>query len=179
MRVFWFLTAVLFLANQGLGASPQVQKVAKRYLPVLEKLAGEKALIREVLARDATPITDDRALKIQEAWSHIGISSLERPYLYNGASETIRTYQSKIPSMFKCFVLDRQGNVVGTVPECKDFIHGQMDKFTKCFNGGQGRVYINPPKLDVSTEIYSVQVSVPVFNQGQTVGVLVASLSLE
>ncbi|HVM32941.1 MAG TPA: PDC sensor domain-containing protein [bacterium] len=176
----WILAFVLCLAGNCLGAgSSRDPKVAEAYLPVLRQLAAEEGLVREVQARDAHPISDSQAQKIQKTWADIGISDLERPYLFNGASEAIRAYESRVPPMFKCFVLDQQGNVVGTAPECKDFMHGRMPKFLKCYNGGQGRVYLNPPGLDISTQIYSVQASVPVVLKNRTLGVLVATLSLE
>lgn len=159
-------------------AAPDLaEKIARQYLPLLQKLAGEKFLLREVRARNASPLTPEEAQKVENAWTEIGISDLEHPYLFNPATQVIHGYEYRIPPMFKCFVLDQWGNVVGTDPQSTHFIHGPMDKFLKCYN--RGRVYINPPGLDVSTKIYSVQVSVPVFDRGRTIGVLVATLSLE
>lgn len=157
----------------------KIKKILHLYLPLIKQMAGEEALIQDVSDRNNTPLKPGEAQKIQKAWVEIGLSDLERPYLYSPSSETIRGYESRIPGMVKCFILDQQGNVVGTAPKSKDFIHGQMDKFLKCYNHGQGQVYVNPPQLDISTKIYAVQVSVPILDQGRTIGVLVATLSLE
>ncbi len=184
------LKKIILLTLLGVMATPvfsdppregsgKIGKVVRKYLPLLQQLAMEKTLVQEVLARDNAPLSTELAEKIQAEWVQIGHAESEKSYLYNGASQVICAYESKIPSMIKCFVLDDQGNVVGTVPECSDFIHGQMNKFSQCYNNGKGRVFVNPAGLDVSTKIYSVQVSVPVSDGSKTIGVLVTTLSLE
>lgn len=172
------LARPVFSDSQG-GGSEKAGKAVREYLPLLTRLAAEKNLVRDVQARDNAPLSAEQARKIQAEWIQIGIEDVKKPYLYGDASQAIRLYEPRIPTLVKCFVLDDQGNVVGAVPECTDFIHGQMDKFLKCYNNGRGRVYVNPPGLDVTTKIYSVQVSVPVFDGTKTIGVLVATLSLE
>ncbi len=178
MVFFGILAAPIFSETDGNG-SRKVAKVVQKYLPLLQQLAAEKSVVQEVQGRNNSPLSPEQEERIQAEWVQIGHANSEKPFLYNSASQTIRAYESKIPFMVKCFLLDDQGNVVGTSPECKDFIHGQMDKFLKCYNKGSGRVFVNPAGLDVSTKIYSVQVSVPVWDGPKTIGVLVATLSLE
>ena len=180
MRKTVGLTLVLWIAaGAALASTGKSGKIVQKYLPVLERLAGEDALIQEILSRNVAPLPVWKEERIQREWAEIGISDLERPYLHNAACDEIRQYEPKIPPMFKCFVLDCRGNVVGTAPQSKNFSHGKMEKFLKCYNRGRGRVYVGPEGLDISTQIYSVQVSVPVIQEGKTIGVLVASLSLE
>ena len=169
--VFWVA------ASAALPSTDRGGRIIQKYLPVLERLAGEDTLIQEIQARNGSPLPPLEEEKIEREWVEIGISDLERPYLHNPACDEIRQYEPKIPPMFKCFVLDCRGNVVGTVPQSHNFSHGKMEKFLKCYN--RGKVYVGPEGLDISTKIYSVQVSVPVIQEGKTIGVLIASLSLE
>lgn len=176
--LLWIMVAPVFPDSTWNG-SGKAEKVVQENLPLLCQLAAEKNLVQDVRSRDKVPLNAEQAQKIQAEWVQIGIADSKKSYLYGEASQTIRLYESKIPSMVKCFALDNQGNVVGAVPACSGFIHGQMDKFRKCYNNGSGRVFLNPAGLDVSTKIYSVQVSVPIFDGSKTIGVLVSTLSLE
>ncbi len=177
--VLLLLAVFVAMPSPALPSQGRIGEVVQKSLPLLERLAAEKSVIQDILVRNATPLPPTEVQKIQREWTEIGISDLERPYLHNGSSEEMRRYEPWIPVMLKCFVLDCRGNVVGTAPQCNDFVHGTMDKFLKCYNRGRGRVYLSPAGLDVSTKIYSIQVSVPVFCEGRTIGVLVATLSLE
>jgi hypothetical protein len=185
-RIFLRAGSALFLlflaANPrafGTQADEKLQKVVKQYLPFLEQISREKNVISDVLIHDASPLSPDQIQRDQEEWKKIGISDFKQTILFSQSSDVIRQYEPRLPLMIKCFVLDQQGDVVGAVPQSNSFAHGKMDKFLKSFNHGLGRIYVNEPGLDISTHIYSVQVSLPIFSGGQTIGVLTATLSLE
>jgi hypothetical protein len=162
------------------GHSNAAQKVAKKYLPTLQKLAAEKTVIDDIQAQNALGMTAADAQALQDKWSKsIGIPEYVKPYLEKPSCKTMKAYMAQVPVMVKCFTLDGQGNIVGTVPKSHDFIHGTENKFTNCFNQGKGKVVVNPAQLDISTKIYSVQISVPVMSDSKTIGVLIATLSLE
>jgi hypothetical protein len=174
---------LLFLAANprafGMEADEKTQKVVRQCLPFLEQIAREKNIIADVLIHNASPLSPDQIQRDQEDWKKIGITDFKQTILFSQSSDVIRQYEPRLPLMVKCFVLDQQGDVVGAVPQSNSFAHGKMDKFLKSFNQGRGRIYVNEPALDISTHIYSVQVSVPIFSGGQTIGVLTATLSLE
>lgn len=174
---------LLFLAANPrvFGSQPdeKLQKVVRQCLPVLEQIAREKNIMGDVLIHNASPLSPAQIQSDEAEWEKMGISDFKQTILFSQSSDVIRQYEPRLPLMVKCFVLDQQGDVVGAVPECNNFAHGRMDKFLKAFNQGRGQIYVNPPGLDISTNIYSVQVSLPIFSGGQTIGILVATISLE
>lgn len=76
----------------------------------------------------------------------------------------------------EAFLCDNQGAVVGEYPTTSDYWQGDEDKFIKSFNNGVGKLYIGPVEFDESTQTNSVQISVPVIDDGKTIGVLIVGL---
>ncbi len=178
--VLWGLAGFMAVGAAGAsGDSKKSDKMVKRCLPVIQQLAAEKTVVSDTVDQNAHPLNADAAQKLQEDWEEIGIADSVKPYLNKPSCATIKAYKDKLPTAVKFFTLDAQGNVVATVPKSKDFIHATEEKFVKCYNGGNGKVFVDKAKLDVSTKIYSVQVAAPIQDGGKTVGVLVVTLSLE
>lgn len=161
------------------GESARVKAAVKKYLPVIRQLAAEKTVVADIEEQESQKMTPEQAQKIQADWVQIGIADSVQPYLSKPSCATIKGYQDRLPTAVKFFTLDDQGNVVASLPKSHDFIHATEDKYIQCYNGGRGKVVVGKASIDVSTKIYSFQVSVPVLDGGRTVGVLVATLSLE
>ena len=77
------------------------------------------------------------------------------------------------------FVTDNQGANVAAYPATSDYWQGDEEKWTASFNDGDGVVFIGPLEQDESTNSAQVQISVPIFNQQQTIGVLVMGVSVD
>lgn len=90
-------------------------------------------------------------------------------FLYNKLSENKSIY-------VEAFLCDNQGAVVGEYPKTTDYWQGDEDKFIKSYNNGNGMVFIGPIEFDDSTKTISVQLSVPVVDNGKTIGVLIVGL---
>ena len=76
----------------------------------------------------------------------------------------------------EAFLCDNQGAVVGEYPKTSDYWQGDEEKFIESYNGGDGRFYQGAIMFDDSTNSYSVQVSIPVLDEGTTIGVLIVGL---
>ncbi len=74
------------------------------------------------------------------------------------------------------FLCDNKGAIVGEYPKTSDYWQGDDKKFTAAFNGDNGKVFIGPVQVDDSTQSVSVQVSVPVKDHKETIGVLVMGI---
>ena len=64
----------------------------------------------------------------------------------------------------EAFVCGNQGAVVGEYPRTSDYWQGDERKFTNCFQGGVGRLYVGDLKFDESTQSNAIQISVPVMD---------------
>ncbi len=168
-----------FISSSFAGTNEKALKVAKANLTWIKQLATDPILLADVKSQNDLNLSTSQAQKLQTEWQKIGISESVKPYLNKPSAAAMRKTMAQKPILIKCFLLDRQGNIVATAPKSRDFIHGTEDKFLKCYNGGDGKVWIGPAMLDVSTKIYSIQVAVPVQDGGKAIGVLVATLSLE
>ena len=67
-----------------------------------------------------------------------------------------------------------QEATIGTYPRTSDYWRGDESKFIECFNNS--KVIIGPLELDENTNSHSVQVSIPIEDAGDTIGVLVVGL---
>ena len=57
-----------------------------------------------------------------------------------------------------------------------DYCQGDEENFIESYNSGDGRFYQGDIVFDESTNSISVQVSIPVFDEGITIGVLIVGL---
>lgn len=179
-KTFFFSFLILGLApSLFAGTADKTAHAAKTNLPWILKLAADPAVQTDVKAQNAKNLSADQAKSIQADWVKIGISETVKPFLNKPSVAAMKKAMSQNPILIKCFVLDNQGYIVSTTPKSKDFIHGTEEKFVKSFNGGSGKTWVGPAMLDVSTKIYSVQVAVPVSEGDKTLGILIATLSLE
>ena len=63
-------------------------------------------------------------------------------------------------------------------PATSDYMQGDEEKWSASFNGGDGRVFIGSLELDESTNTVAAQVSAPVLDRGNTIGVLVVGVTI-
>ena len=80
------------------------------------------------------------------------------------------------PLYAEAFLCDNKGALVGVYPKTTDYWQGDEDKFIQSYNDGKGSIFFSPLKFDESTNTYSIQISVPVYNWNDTIGVLVVAL---
>ncbi len=179
-NIFFFPFLILgFVSSTFAGTADKAAHTAKTNLPLIQKMAADPAVLTDVKAQNIQNMTAEHAKSIQADWEKIGISETVKPYLNKPSVAVMKKAMAQNPLLIKCFILDNKGYIVSTNPKSRDFIHGTEDKFVKSFNGGSGKTWVGPAMLDVSTKIYSVQVGVPVKDGNQTIGILIATLSLE
>jgi hypothetical protein len=182
-------TALLFAATFFLlpGASraddtgaldAKVATIVKNAQAPLEALAAQSGVVAETQARNKAGLDPDAAKALQARWTAPDAKDADfRAYLDNRATPALRKAMKRIPGLSKLFSLDKDGNVVASLPKCHDFIHGYQPKFIECFKGGS--LVVNKPALDLTSKKYSVQVSVPVKDASGVIGVLVGTFGIK
>lgn len=84
---------------------------------------------------------------------------------------------TRLASLNEAFLTDNQGANVAAYPATSDYWQGDEKKWSAAFNGGKGQVFIGDLELDDSTQTYAVQISAPVLDRGETIGVLVVGVT--
>jgi len=155
---------------------------------VLEKLEGKLRTVRHVAFHPAivraVRIQNNEQLSmelIQERDSQWRSSqeqtALQRTMMSSRASEALKKLVEQNPDFNEAFATDKQGANVAMFPATSDYWQGDEDKWIESFNQGDGRLWIGEIEVDESTGLAAVQVSVPIIDQGTTIGVLVIGVT--
>jgi hypothetical protein len=107
------------------------------------------------------------------------LTPFKRSLQENGAGKMLKRYVNRNPSLNEAFLTDNQGANVAAFPATSDYWQGDEEKWTASFNEGDGKVFLGPVERDESTNTLAVQVSAPLFHQGETIGVLVVGVTFD
>lgn len=155
--------------------SEKLQKLINARLTVLQRYAQDPLVINIVKEVNAKEMTLDKIKKLDSQWINITDDGFADEILSSNISKFLRKKIRSNKLLYtEAFLCDRQGATVGAYPRTSDYWQGDEAKFTKCFSSEE--ILIGPLEFDESTNSYSVQVSVPVKDSGETIGVLVVGL---
>lgn len=147
-------------------------------LPELRKIAATEAVLSAVKAQNAKKLTQEAIKKIDDEWSKAtGVTDLMKPYLENECATALKKIAT--PAMVEAFAMDNQGALVCSTSKTSDFWQGDEEKWQKSFAEGKGAEFVDKPKFDESSQTYSIQVSLPVMDEGKAVGALTVGLGLD
>ncbi|MBU2548968.1 MAG: PDC sensor domain-containing protein [Proteobacteria bacterium] len=172
--------AILVLAT-GLsaeGADEQAMNaLIESKLPILYNLASHPIITMAVKQRNAENISLDTIRLIDRNWTSGAqdgfIMEMENNFISRLLRKKVQANRLLYAQMFVC---DRQGAVVGMYPRTSDYWQGDNDRFVSAFNSGLGRLYIASARYDESSQALSIQVSLPIIDEDQTIGVLVVGI---
>ena len=173
------LTVVLCLMGKERAAA-EGPATGRLFIPqstyeLIRDLAKEKAVVTDVEEQNLHLKDSREALEIQGQWANSGdYSDLVKNHRQKPSCRAMRKAFSREISLVDCFTLDAQGRVVGSLYKPQDFLQDKNPHFTNCYNHGAGEVCFNKPKPLGKVE--TVEISVPVMDGTQTVGVLVATI---
>lgn len=186
MTIRFFL---LFLfAVFALPASAQVteipadelQELLRVKIRAVTRLAANRSMIKAVKKQNAQGLTLQEIKKRDDAWrSTKGMTSFKKSLQTNRAGSRLSRAVRRNPTYGEAFLTDNQGANVAAYPATSDYWQGDETKFTASYNKGSGKVFIGPVEYDDSSKTHAVQVSVPVLNRGETIGVLIVGVKLD
>lgn len=142
---------------------------------------GENPIIvQAVKAQNAKGMTLEEIKAFDERWKATpGIADFMKPYLENECAKELQKLKESAPYFAEIFVTDNQGSLVAATDKTSDYWQGDEAKFTECFKGEEGVLYIADVEFDESTQTYLVQVSVPVRDEGKVIGVIVVGIDVD
>lgn len=162
---------------------PDRQEVLERLenkLRAVRHLAFHPAIVRAVRSQNNEQLSMETIQQRDSEWrSTQEENALQRSIGHSRASQVLKTVVDRNPAFSEAFATDNQGANVAIFPTTSDYWQGDEDKWIKSFNDGDGKQWIGDIEVDESTGTAAVQVSVPILDQGETIGVLVLGITQE
>lgn len=152
----------------------------KEIIPVIQGWTRDPVLIQAILAQNAHKQTMDEIHARDAAWLN---ATTNDPFITslmeNAAAKTLRKFAASEPYFTELILMDQQGSIVAITNRTSDYWQGDEDKFLQTYPVGTDAVHKSKPEFDASVGGYVVQVSVPVADKGQNIGVLTVNISLK
>lgn len=157
--------------------SPRMVKIINGRIRAVEKMAATPILIRSVKNHNSQQIALADIEVIDEQWIQGEQIEFAQSLQNNPAGKYLSKMVKGNPMIYtEAFVCGNQGAVVGEYPRTSDYWQGDERKFTNCFRGGAGGLYVGKMEFDESTQSVTIQLSVPVMDDQEPIGVLVVGI---
>lgn len=146
----------------------------------VKKLGLHPLVVKAVREQNAKKMSLEKIKSIDNEWK----STKELTPFKKSLQESLvgRFLKNKVNSnkgiYNEAFLTDNQGANVTAYPATSDYWQGDETKWTASFNNSNGKIYIGPVEFDDSTGTNATQISVPVVDNGATIGVLVIGVKL-
>ena len=158
----------------------EVHELLKTKMRTVQHMALNPALIQAVRRQNAESLEMNDIKQRDNEWKATkDLTPFKRSLQENGAGKMLKRYVNRNPSLNEAFLTDNKGANVAAFPATSDYWQGDEEKWTESFNEGAGQLFLGPVERDESTNTFAVQVSAPLFHQGETIGVLVVGVTLD
>ncbi|HSH41844.1 MAG TPA: PDC sensor domain-containing protein [Arenicellales bacterium] len=172
-----FGAAARVVAQQGPDRQEVLEKLEGK-LRTVRHVAFHPAIVRAVRIQNSEQLGMELIQERDSQWrSSTERTALQRTILSSRASEVLKKLVEQNSDFNEAFATDNQGANVAMFPATSDYWQGDEDKWIQAFNQGDGRLWIGEIEVDESTGLAAVQVSVPIVDQGATIGVLVIGIT--
>lgn len=159
------------------SVSRTLQGIIENRATILKRYASDPLVLKAVKTANAQPESLDEIHRRDRAWCEGTDSDFVEKTLDSSASRFLRRKVKSNKLLYtEAFLCDQQGRTVGAYPRTSDYFQGDEDKFVKCYDEGKGNTVTGPLEFDKSTQTHSVQISIPVMQTGECIGVLIMGL---
>lgn len=179
VMVMMLLTGPVYAAGSEIPPD-ELKAVLRTKINAVERLAANSEVIDAVRAQNAQRLSMQDIKKRDEEWQATKeLTAFKKSLQENTAGEFLRQSVRRNPTYNEAFLADNQGANVAAFPATSDYWQGDEEKWTAAWNNGQGKVFIGPVKFDESSKSHAAQISAPVIDRGQTIGVLVVGVTID
>ena len=169
----------LVAAGQTEISQSELEELLKVKVRTVQHMALNPLLVRAVRQQNASGLTPEEINRRDEAWrSTAELTPFKLSLQTSPAGEFLKQQVQRSASFNEAFLTDDQGANVAAYPATSDYWQGDEDKWIESFNGGNGRIFIGDLELDESTNTVAAQISAPVLDRGETIGVLVVGVTI-
>jgi hypothetical protein len=159
-------------------------------VPVIRKITLDASVVSATKDQNAKKISMEAIQKLDKQWiATSGVADFMKPYINNKCADAVRRQVKTIPAVVEAFVMDNQGGLVCTVEKTTDYWQGDEDKWQKAvgsssppsapFLDGKGADFIDKPQFDDSSQVYTVQISLPIMEKDHAIGAITVGLALD
>lgn len=143
-------------------------------------IAFHPVIVRAVRAQNNEQLSMDVIQQRDAEWrSAQQENALQRSLARSRPSQVLETLVERNPDFNEAFATDNQGANVAMYPVTSDYWQGDEEKWINSFNDGDGKLWVGGVEVDDSTGTAAVQVSVPILDSGETIGVLIIGITQE
>lgn len=158
----------------------ELQELLRTKVRTVQHMALNPVLIQAVRRQNAEKLDINSIKQRDDDWkASKNLTPFKRSLQENNAGKMLRRYVTRNPFLNEAFLTDNQGANVAAFPATSDYWQGDEEKWTESFNEGAGRIFVGPVERDESTNTVAVQVSAPLYHQGETIGVLVVGVTFD
>lgn len=174
------ISFVILLAITVSAGEKAPQKVIDFANNVLIKLGEDPVIIDAVKAQNAKGKTLSQIKAMDKKWRNTpGIADYMKALMNSECAKHIQNIQKSKSYYAEIFVMDNQGANVAMTDKTSDYWQGDEAKFNNSFNNGNGKVFIDDIEFDDSAQAYLVQISIPVKDNGKTIGAITIGLDID
>lgn len=156
-------------------------------------LAAEVALLQTASTQFETAASDandlyagqseseilERFNTLDAAWSaSADDSELIQSIVGNELADALREFQSVSPQHAELFITDRYGANLAATNRTSDYYQADEAWWQAAYNSGEGAVYLSQPEFDESSNTYAILMAVPLYRDGNVVGILRSTLNV-
>ena len=182
IRVVTLLSAITAGAA-GANETPtqeQLSDLLKVKLRTVQHMALNPVLVSAVLEQNQEQLSLDVIKRRDEDWKGTKeLTDMKRQLMASRAAELLRSTVGEGGTFTEAFLTDNKGANVAVFPPTSDYWQGDEEKWIAAWAEGDGEMFIGPLEYDESTNMYAVQISAPVKDGTDTIGVLVVGVSVD
>ena len=167
-------------AGVGLAGEKAPQKVVDLANTEIVKLGSDPIIVAAVKDENAKGKTLDQIKEKDKKWKATpGVDESMKSLMNSKAGKHLQSIQKSAPYFAEIFVMDNQGANVAMSEKTSDYWQGDEAKFTESYKGGAGAVHISDVKFDESSQVYLVQVSIPVKDGDKAIGAMTVGVDVD
>jgi hypothetical protein len=158
----------------------ELEVLLKTKVRSVQHMALNPTVIRAARGQNSEKLTLEEIQQRDNEWKQSeDLTHFKRALQENSAGRFLKRMVGLNKSFNEAFLTDDQGANVAAYPATSDYWQGDEEKWSESFNGGKGRIFLGPLEFDESTKTYAVQISAPLHDRGETIGVLVVGVTVD
>ncbi len=179
--LFVAAASLIFLFGSSTGFAEEASQAVKDLAhSTLAAYGTDPVIVAAVKKQNSEGKSLDEIKAVDKQWQETaGVDDFMKSLMASECGTHLTKTLNTTPYLAEIFVMDNQGANVAMTGKTSDFWQGDEAKFQKSFAGGSGAVFVDAVEFDDSSQLYLVQVSVPVMDEGKAIGAITFGIDVE
>jgi hypothetical protein len=176
----YIIFCLVILSPLSISENRENHPVIKKLLPELKQWSKNSAVKKAINTQNKKNISLNTIHNIDKKWQEAeGLNDQMLKLLKSPIAQELLQWEIKNGYVFETIIMDNKGAIVAITHKTSDYWQGDEEKFIQAYNNGKGAMHIGNESYDESTNIFLVQVSLPVKRWWKTIGVITFGISIE